>query len=39
MIHVEDTFKCIDVMVLKYQSIYVRGRMMIKLHAFFATTL
>jgi len=39
MTHVEDTLKCIDVMVLKYYSLNMCDRMMIKLHTFFATTL
>jgi hypothetical protein len=39
MTHVEDTLKCTDVLVLKHQSIDIRDGMMIKLQAFFATTL
>jgi hypothetical protein len=41
MTRVEDTLKCIDVLVLKHHSIDLRGMMMmmIKLQAFFVTTL
>jgi hypothetical protein len=39
MTHVEDTLKCIDVLVLKQHSIDMLGGMKIKLQAFFTTTL
>jgi hypothetical protein len=39
MTHVEDTLKYIDVLVLKHHNIDMRGGMMIKLQAFFTTTL
>ena len=39
MTRVEDTLKCIDVLVLKHHNTDMRGGLMIKLQAFFVTTL